>query len=50
MRRLAVVRRLPSRVMVVAYLGLPGTFETNRPHFFNLLATLAPQTAEALND
>jgi hypothetical protein len=42
MHRLAVIRRLPTRVLVVIYLGLPGTFETNRPHFFNLLATVTP--------
>lgn len=42
MHRMAVVRRLPRRVLVIAYLGLGGTFLTNRPHFFNLLATLAP--------
>jgi hypothetical protein len=47
MRRLVVVRRLPHRVLVIAYLGLPGTFETNRPHFFNLLSTLAPQHCTA---
>src|SRR5437870_8955677 len=40
MRRLATIRRLPQRVLVIFYLGQPGTFETNRPHFFNLLATL----------
>jgi hypothetical protein len=40
MHRLAVIRRLPTRIVVAAYLGLGGTFETNRPHFFNLLTTL----------
>ncbi len=40
MRRLATIRRLPQRVLVIFYIGQPGTFETNRPHFFNLLATL----------
>src|SRR6266702_4490451 len=40
MRRLATIRRLPQRVLVIVYIGQPGTFETNRPHFFNLLATL----------
>ncbi len=42
MHRLAVVRRLPTRVLVVGYLGYAGTFEANRPHFFNLLSTLTP--------
>jgi hypothetical protein len=40
MHRLAIVRRLGTRVFVVAYLGLEGTFQSNRPHFFNLLATV----------
>lgn len=40
MHRLVVIHRLPARVMVIAYLGLGGTFETNRPHFFNLLTTV----------
>jgi hypothetical protein len=40
MHRLVVVRRLPTRVLVVAYLGYGGTFESNRPHFFNLLSTV----------
>jgi hypothetical protein len=40
MQRLVVVRRLPTRVLVAAYLGQAGTFQSNRPHFFDLLATL----------
>lgn len=40
MHRLAVIRRLPARVIVITYIGLGGTFETNRPHFFNLLTTV----------
>jgi hypothetical protein len=47
MHRLAVVRRLPKRVLVIGYLGYGGTFETNRPHFFNLLSTLAPGRCRA---
>jgi len=41
MRREAVIRRLPDRIVLVAYVGLPGTFEANRPHFLDLLRTLA---------
>jgi len=40
MHRLLVIRRLPQRVLIITYLGLGGTFEVNRPHFFNLLATI----------
>ena len=40
MRRQAVIRRLPQRVVIMAYLGLGGTFEANRPHFLNVLRTL----------
>jgi hypothetical protein len=43
MQREAVVLRLQTRVVLVAYLGLPGTFEANRPHFIDLLRTLSPQ-------
>jgi hypothetical protein len=42
MRREAVVVRLPKRVVLLAYVGLAGTFESNRPHFLNLVRTLAP--------
>ena len=42
MRREAVIRKLPQRVVILAYIGLPGTFESNRPHFLDLLRTLAP--------
>jgi hypothetical protein len=42
MHRLVVVRRLPARVLVIAYLGYGGTFQSNGPHFFNLLSTLTP--------
>ncbi len=40
MVRELVVMAPPGRAIVVAYIGLDGTFETNRPHFLNLLATL----------
>jgi hypothetical protein len=40
-RRIGVVRRLRDRVIVIAYLGLGGTFESNRPHFFDVLQTIA---------
>lgn len=43
MRRLLVIRRLPQRVVALAYVGVPGTFESNRPHFRDLLRTLAPR-------
>jgi hypothetical protein len=43
MRREAVVIRLPQRVLVIAYSGLPGTFETNRTHFLAVVRTVAPQ-------
>jgi len=42
--RIAVVRRLPQRVVVIAYIGLGGTFETNRPHFWNVLRTVGPRS------
>jgi len=42
MRRLLVIRHLPQRVVALAYVGLPGTFESNRPPFRDLLRTLAP--------
>jgi hypothetical protein len=45
--RLAVVRRLPTRILVVAYLGYAGTFGANRPHFFNLLSTLTSDRCRA---
>lgn len=47
MERLAVIRRLPRRVVIAAYIGLPGTFESNRPHFIDLLRTLAPKRCAA---
>ena len=47
MQREAVILRLPTRVVLVAYLGLPGTFEANRPHFLDLLRTLSPQRCAA---
>jgi hypothetical protein len=47
MRREAVVRRLPDRIVLVAYIGLPGTFEANRPHFLDLLRTLSPRHCAA---
>jgi hypothetical protein len=31
---------LPRGVLLIMYLGLPGTFEDNRPHFLALLRTL----------
>ncbi|MEO8295369.1 MAG: hypothetical protein ABI613_07635 [Gemmatimonadota bacterium] len=31
---------IPGGVMLIAYLGLTGTFEANRPHFLNLLESL----------
>jgi hypothetical protein len=40
MNRLVVVRRLPDAVVVLAYVGLGGTFEANRPHFLDLVDTL----------
>ena len=40
MHRLAVIQRLPKRVLVAVFLGLDGTFESNRPHLFNVLATI----------
>jgi len=42
LRREAVVVRLPQRVVLLAYVGLADTFEANRPHFLNLLRTVAP--------
>jgi len=39
MNRLAVIERLPKRILILVYLGLSGTFESNRPHFFNVLTT-----------
>ncbi|MBI3792272.1 MAG: hypothetical protein HY275_15530 [Gemmatimonadetes bacterium] len=36
----AVVRRLPRRIVVIAYTGVRGTFEVNRPHFETLVARL----------
>jgi len=47
MEREAVVRTLPQRVILVAYIGLPGTYESNRPHFIDLLRTLAPRRCAA---
>ena len=41
-RSMVVVRRLPRAVVIVAYLGNSGTFEANRPHLFDVLATLSP--------
>jgi hypothetical protein len=46
-RREAVVRHLPTRIVLIAYLGLPGTFEANRPHYLDLLRTLAPRRCAA---
>lgn len=36
----AVVRRLPQRVVLLAYTGTRGPFEVNRPHFETLAARL----------
>jgi hypothetical protein len=36
----AVVRRLPQRVVLMVYTGARGTFEVNRPHFETLVARL----------
>jgi hypothetical protein len=49
MHRLVVVRRLPTRVLVIAYLGYGGTFESNRPHFFDLLSTITHGRCTARN-
>jgi hypothetical protein len=42
MRRVVVVRRLPERVVILAYAGVAGTYEVNLPHFRDLLRTLRP--------
>jgi hypothetical protein len=47
MRREVVIRRLPQRVIILAYIGLAGTYESNRPHFLDLLRTLAPRRCGA---
>lgn len=47
MHREAVIRRLPQRVVILAYVGLAGTYESNRPHFLDLLRTLAPNRCAA---
>ena len=47
MRREVVVRQLPQRIVLIAYVGLRGTFESNRPHFLDLLHTLAPKHCAA---
>lgn len=36
----------PGRVILVAYLGVDGTYEANRPHYLNLLRTLRVRPAE----
>lgn len=38
--RVAVVKRLPKRVVLLVYLGARGTFETNRTHFETLVDRL----------
>jgi hypothetical protein len=40
MRRAALLRRLPDRVVVIGYMGLRGTFEANRPQFLDVARTL----------
>ncbi len=38
--RVAVLKRLPRRVVLLAYIGARGTFETNRTHFESLVNRL----------
>jgi hypothetical protein len=38
--RECVMVSIPRGVLLITYLGLPGTFEDNRPHFLALLRTL----------
>lgn len=45
MRKEIVVFVPPGRVLLAAYVGLEGTFEANRPHFADLLATLQVRSA-----
>jgi hypothetical protein len=39
-QRVAVVRQLPTRIVVIGYTGVRGTFEANRPHFLDFVRTL----------
>jgi hypothetical protein len=40
MRKEVVTLPLPTGMLLVAYLGLDGTFEANHPHFLNLLSSI----------